>query len=123
MKISHGLVAAFVIAVGLETFGAVAAGTGPAPVIFVDNYDYVTAYPVGASGNVAPIAITPDMIYPAGIARDGNGRIYVTNPSTNTVTIYSSDVAGNLSPFEIIGGSKTRLASPTGIALDGNGRI
>ena len=123
MKISHGLVAAFVIAVGLATFGARRGGNRASARIFVDNYDYVTAYPVGASGNVAPIAITPDMIFPAGIARDGNGRIYVTNPSTNTVTIYSSDVAGNVSPFEIIGGSKTRLANPTGIALDGNGRI
>lgn len=63
------------------------------------------------------------MILPAGIARDGSGGIYVTNPSTNTVAIYLPDATGNVSPFAIIGGSKTRLANPTGIALDRNGNI
>ncbi len=51
------------------------------------------------------------------------GSIYVTNPSTNTVAIYPANATGNVPPVEIIGGSKTRLASPTGIAVDGNGRI
>ena len=141
MKIANVLaVAAIAVGIGFASFGSVDAQAGPeaalndgitldplggynGPTIFVNNYNYVTAYPVGASGNVAPIAITPDMIYPAGIARDSKGRIYVTNPSTNTVTIYSADAAGNVSPFEIIGGAKTRLANPTGIALDQNGNI
>ncbi len=114
------LAAAVMIGLGITTFGRVAARSGPA--IFVDNYNYVTAYPIGSAGNAAPIAVTPDMILPAGIARDGNGRIYVTNPSTNTVTIYSGDATGNVRPVEIIGGSKTRLANPTGIAY-WNGNI
>ena len=123
MKISHGfVVAAILLAVGISALSSAAAQTGSGPAIFVDNYDYVTAYPVGASGNVAPIAITPDMIYPAGIAQDG-GWIFVTNPSTNTVAIYPPDATGNVPPFEIIGGSKTRLANPTGIALDQHGNI
>ena len=49
--------------------------------------------------------------------------IYVTNPSTNTISVYSADATGNVSPVEIIGGSKTRLANPTGIALDQLGKI
>ncbi len=83
----------------------------------------MTAYPKAGNGSIAPIAITPDMIFPAGIARDGSGRIYVTNTSTNTVTIYSPDAAGNVSPLAVIGGSETRLSNPTGIALDANGKI
>ncbi len=123
MKISHSFVAAFVIVLGLATFGTVLAGTLGEPTIFVDNYNNVTAYPVGASGNVAPLAITPDMIYPTGIARDSSGRIYVTNPSTNTVAIYLPDATGNVPPVAIVGGSKTRLGNPSAIALDRNGNI
>ncbi len=114
------LAAAVVIGLGITTFGRVAARSGPA--IFVDNYNYVTAYPIGSAGNAAPIAVTPDMILPAGIAQDG-GIIFVTNPSTNTVAMYLSDATGNVSQFEVIGGSKTRLARPTGIALDQHGNI
>jgi hypothetical protein len=53
------LAAAVVIGLGITTFGRVAARSGPA--IFVDNYNYVTAYPIGSAGNAAPIAVTPDM--------------------------------------------------------------
>jgi hypothetical protein len=122
MKISHGLVAAAIV-IAIAAFGGAVAPAAAGPAIFADNYNYVTAYPLGASGDVAPIAITPDMIFPAGIARDGNGNIYVTNPSTNTISVYSADATGNVSPVEIIGGSKTRLANPTGIALDQLGKI
>src|SRR5438034_4321005 len=53
----------------------------------------VTVYAAGASGNVAPIATiggssstdNTGLNYPVGIARDGAGRLYVTNPGPNTV--------------------------------------
>jgi len=101
----------------------VTAAASPKTAIFVDNSNYVTAYPIGSKGDVAPIALTTDMISPGGIARDAIGRIYVTNTQTNTVTIYAADSSGNVPPLAVIGGSETRLANPTGIALDASGKI
>ena len=99
------------------------AATTPKTAIFVDNSSYVTAYPINGKGDIAPIALTTDMIYPGGIARDAIGRIYVTNTTTNAVTIYPANAMGNVPPLAVIGGSQTKLASPTGIALDASGDI
>jgi hypothetical protein len=108
---------------GIAGLGSAAAGAAPKTAIFVDNSDYVTAYPLGSNGDIAPIAVTTDMIDPGGIARDSSGRIYVSNTSTNKVTIYAADSTGNAPPLAVIGGAKTRLASPTAVALDGSGEI
>jgi sugar lactone lactonase YvrE len=102
------------------------AGTTPSAVpsatIFVDNSYYVTAYPV-IGGDGAPIVVPTNMANPDGIARDANGRIYVTNYTTNTVTIYPANANGNVPPVAVIGGSDTQLLNPTSIALDTNGKI
>jgi len=104
-----------------------ATGTNPSTVpnatIFVDNSSYVTAYPTGSSGDVAPIAVPTNMAAPKGIARDSSGSIYVTNAETNTVTVYAASANGNVPPIAVIGGSNTLLANPTGIALDVSGKI
>ena len=124
MKISKSLITvALLVCIGIATFGNPVAGTLPKTAIFVDNYNYVTAYPTGSSGDVSPIALTTDMINPGGIARDATGRIYVSNTSTNTVTIYAAGSTGNVPPLAVIGGALTRLASPTAIALDASGKI
>jgi sugar lactone lactonase YvrE len=102
---------------------SVTAGTSPTTAIFVDNSNYVTAYPIGSKGDVAPIAVTTDMISPGGIARDSIGRIYVTNTPTNAVTIYAAGASGNVPPVAVIGGPLTQLVHPTGIALDASGKI
>ncbi len=117
------LTAAVFLGIAIVTLDSAAAGSNPAPAIFVDNLNYVTAYPIGSSGDVAPIAVTSDMISPGGIARDAAGRIYVTNTPTNTVTIYAANANGNVPPLAVIGGPLTQLASPTGIALDASGKI
>ena len=97
--------------------------TAPNATIFVANGYDVTAYPAVSSGDVAPIAVTPDMAAPNGIARDGSGRIYVANPATNTVTVYASNAGGNVPPIAVIGGANTMLSNPNGIALDASGKI
>src|SRR6202167_5659988 len=102
--------------------GGAVAGTKDTTIFVANQFD-VTAYPAGASGDVAPIAVTPDMAAPSGIARDASGRIYVTNRATNTVTVYAADANGNVPPLAVIGGSNTRLASPAAIALDAGGKI
>jgi sugar lactone lactonase YvrE len=117
------LTAAVFLGVATVTLLSAAAGTSPNTAIFVDNSNYVTAYPIGSKGDVAPIALTTDMISPGGIARDATGRIYVTNTPTNTVTIYAAGASGNVPPLAVIGGSETRLANPTGIALDASANI
>ena len=99
-----------------------AAGTIDTAIFVGDDYD-VTAYPIDASGDVAPTAVTTDMAVPSGIARDASGRIYVTNNATNTVTVYAAGANGNVPPIATIGGAKTQLSDPTGIALDASGKI
>jgi hypothetical protein len=125
MKIAKIFSAAIAGVLGVEMiiFGSSAARAGTGPDIFVDNFDYVTAYPIGSSGNLAPLALTADLTYPSSIARDGQGRIYLTNSSTNTITIYAADATGNVPPLAVIGGARTRLANPAGIALDGDEKI
>ena len=95
----------------------------PKTAIFVANGYDVTAYPVGATGDVTPIALTTDMANPNGIARDSAGRIYVANSATNTISVYAANASGNASPIAVIGGSNTRLADPIGIALDATDKI
>lgn len=102
--------------------GGAAAGTKNTTIFVANDYS-VTAYPAGSSGDVAPIAVTTDMVAPSGIARDASGRIYVTNRPTNTVTVYAANANGNVPPIAVIGGSKTRLANPVAIALDAGGKI
>ena len=102
--------------------GGAAAGTKDTT-IFVANLFNVAAYPAASKGDVAPIAVTTDMVSPSGIATDATGRIYVTNGLANTVTVYAANANGNLPPIAVIGGSTTKLANPTAIALDAGGKI
>lgn len=99
------------------------AAAGSKEAIFIANDYDVTAYPAHSHGDVAPIALTTDMVAPSGIARDSSGRIYVTNSVTNTVTVYAASANGNVPPLAVIGGSNTQLSNPAGIALDGSGKI
>ncbi len=122
MKIAKAsAIAALLLAVIGPVRGA-AAGTIDTTIFVADDYD-VTAYPIDASGDVAPAALTTDMALPSGIARDASGRIYVTNSATNTVTVYAAGANGNVPPIATIGGAKTGLSDPTGIALDSSGKI
>src|ERR1700678_3743842 len=102
--------------------GGAVAGTKDTTIFVANQFD-VTAYPAGASGDVAPIAVTPDMAAPTGIARDASGRIYVTNRATDTVTVSAANANGNVPPIAVIGVSNTQLANPAAIALDAGGKI
>ncbi|HTT76261.1 MAG TPA: hypothetical protein VMF50_09830, partial [Candidatus Binataceae bacterium] len=90
--------------------------------LVVNSYD-VTAYSNQHGGNLPPLAVTTDMAYVSGLARDSSGRIYVTNEATNTVTVYPSGSNGNVAPLAVIGGSNTKLASPGRVTLDAAGRL
>src|SRR3989475_776397 len=92
-----------------------------------------TVYAAGASGNVAPIATiggssstdNTGLNYPVGIARDGAGRLYVTNPGPNTVTVFAAGASGNATPATTIStiSPANQTGYPTGIALDPAGNV
>ena len=101
--------------------------------LFVANGgNYVTVYPLGANGDVAPIASidggATGLSGPASIALDPRGNIYVLNsegkPSPfGTITVYPPGSNGNVDPIATIGGPNTGLKSSKAIAVDSAGRI
>src|SRR5271163_2902036 len=123
-----GLLLGLIILAPFNDAEAVAAPqTSPQGIIFVLNSYNVDAYPIDGHGNVSPIAVTTGMAAPRGIARDGSGRIYVTNSAINTISVYAplGTETGILdeAPINVIAGSQTLLSGPTGIAIDGFGDI
>jgi len=83
----------------------------------------VTVYPLGVSGNVAPLASGPELSGPFGLALDASGNIYATNQNDNTITVYAPGTNGSVAPITIIGGSGSGLLDPNGIAIDASGNI
>src|SRR5437870_3279206 len=75
-----------------------------------------TATGTSAGGNTGLSA-------PFGIALDGAGNIYVTNPSGVSIIVYAAGASGNATPVATIAGGNTGLNHPFGIALDGAGNI
>lgn len=58
---------------------------------------------------------------PNGVAVDKSGNLYVANPGTDTITVYSG---GNFaSPAAILGGPDTGLIDPRGVAIDPHGQL
>ena len=103
------------------------------PALFVANGgNYVTVYPLGSNGDVAPIASidggATGLSGPASIALDPRGNIYLLNsegkPSPfGTITVYAPGSNGNVDPIATIGGPNTGLKSSKAIAVDSAGRI
>jgi len=103
----------------------------PKLALFVTNSDYlplgsrpVTVYPLGSSGNIAPLSTETGtsqtgLYHPSGIARDSKGNLYATNGSSvDSVTVYSASAVGDSRPLATI-----KASDPQGIALDSMGNI
>jgi hypothetical protein len=60
--------------------------------------------------------------WPAGIAVDRQGTVYVANywPG-NAVAVYTAGAEGDVAPTRLVQGGKTRLAGPVAVALDSEG--
>jgi len=81
-------------------------------------------------GNVDGIAASATFSSPLGIARDGNGNFYVTDPLNNTVrkvtasgTVSTLAGSANAAGSADGTGSGARFNHPTGIAVDGAGNV
>lgn len=100
----------------------------PCPCLYVTNLtaSSVNVYPVGTSGNTAPMdeirGGRTAVSSPYGIAVNDSGTMYVAN--SYNVAVYPAGTTGNHRVKRIIFGQSTGLNAPFGIALDPkNGRI
>jgi hypothetical protein len=125
--------AALLSAIGVAI--AADSGTTPSAAIYVANLrGYVTVYPLGSNGDVAPISTIDGaatrLAEPEGIALDSKGNIYVTSSVMNasgyagsSVIVFSAGSRGNVSPIAIIAGPHTLLRSVHSLAVDSNRNI
>ncbi len=97
-----------------------------------DGNGYVTVYPAGSNGDVAPTAViggsNTGLNQPVGIALNSSGKLFVANnetqpPCCGSVTVYPAGSNGNVRPSVSIAGGNTGLYFPSGIALDASGNI
>jgi hypothetical protein len=101
--------------------------------LYVSNYGgYVTVYPAGSSGDIAPIQSIsgPTAVYLFGIALDGNGNIYEAIPDTpgsdngpGGIEEYAAGSEVGTAPLAAISGSNTGLAEDISVAIDSRGNI
>src|SRR5208282_321840 len=93
------------------------------------NGDRVTIYPAQSTGNMTPSAVivgsNTGLAFPAGIAVDSAGNIYVANAATDAITEFPPGLTGtvNPTPSNTISGPNTGLNTPYGIAIDSSGLI
>ena len=57
------------------------------------------------------------------MAFDSNGKLYVANPSGESIVAFAKGASGNATPVRTISGSNTGLERPFAIAFDSNGRL
>lgn len=107
-------------------------GTSQCPCLYVSNYNStVTVYPINANGDATPIqtigGANTELDSPRGIAVDGSGNIYVSNPNFNStpnaITVFAAGANGNVSPIRVISGSNTKLNGPAGVAVSDAGKL
>ncbi len=94
----------------------------PAIYAALPGLNTVAVYPIASNGNVPSLVGNAAISNPGGIGY-WNGRIYVTNEATGSITVYPAGANGSVSPIVTIGGEKTRLDGPTAIAFDSAGNI
>jgi secreted PhoX family phosphatase len=102
--------------------------------IYVTNAatNSITVYPANSNGNPNPITTiigsSTLLDDPVAIAMDSGGNIYVANRGSpagdpDSITIYSADSGGNVTPTAVITGPNTGLEYPDALTLDSKGNI
>jgi hypothetical protein len=87
----------------------------------------VTATPINASGNAAPVRTiaggNTQISQDYGVAVDANDQVYVSDLRNPVITVYSAGSFGNVAPLRTITGSNTGLSGPLGLAIDAAGEL
>lgn len=101
--------------------------------IYVPNdNNSLTVYAAGANGNVAPARTIAGnyttLSSPAQVALDSSGNIYVANYNyegggKGFIAVFNAGANGNVPPYAVIAGAKTKLSSTSGVALDSSNNI
>jgi DNA-binding beta-propeller fold protein YncE len=83
----------------------------------------ITVYPLKAKGDVAPVRKIQGpqtrLNWPSEMALDVDRQeLYVTNPVTNEILVFSATDIGNVAPIRVLKGSKTSLSVPNGVFVD-----
>lgn len=97
--------------------------------LWVANYgnDTLTAYALGGSGDVTPVATiagsATQLAHPKGLGVDASGNMLVANQFGASVTVYPSTASGNIAPIRMITGLSTGLSGPSSVDIDTQGRI
>jgi sugar lactone lactonase YvrE len=121
-----------VLTVVLAILGAVASARAATPSLYVTNGfgdphpSRITGYAAGASGDAAPITnlagAATGLNAPFGVARDGQGLVWVSNSSSaGSLTAYAATATGNTAPAATISGPDTGLHAPAGLAFGPDG--
>jgi hypothetical protein len=137
IRIVRGVVMAMLLSALVSAFADTASIATPKYAIFVANFggNYITIYPIGSNGNVAPVATIDGaatmLTGPEGIALDSKAHIFVLNVFVNysrprdggSVTEFAAGSRGNVSPIATIAGPRTLLRSVQSISVDSNDNI
>lgn len=81
----------------------------------------VLVFPVGASGNVAPVrtiaGAQTGLALPIGMGTDSQGNLYVANRQGGGVTVYAPNADGNVAPLRTLTAAAAGLGAAEGIAV------
>jgi 6-phosphogluconolactonase len=110
---------------GTTSFQVTGASGSTGPYLYVTNYNNgadgtISAYAIGASGQLTPLSRVSTESGPYAIAvTPNNSFLYVANETSNTVSAYAIGSGGSLTPLSTP--SFATGAQPTGIAITPNG--
>lgn len=92
----------------------------------------ITIYPLKANGNISPAATLEGpatmITFPAGLAVDTAGKIYVADEGPEgggpgSILVFPAGASGNVAPLTAITPTTTPLQTPVGITVASNGDI
>ena len=95
----------------------------------VNGAGYVEICPLSNLDCATIIGPHTELFFPASIAVDSKGNIYVANAAcnlggkTDSITVYAPGSIGDQAPVRVIKGDRTGLLCPFGVAVDSIGEI
>ena len=83
----------------------------------------ITVYPLGASGDTAPLRIiegpNTQLNWPSAMFIDEERQeLYVANDVGDSILVFRSTDSGNVAPIRVVEGPQTQIKNPTGVFVD-----